>query len=121
MEPTTVDKSLVSPCGFYCGACKSLQKGKCQGCATNENSWAKRCKVRKCCGENSYATCAECTEFENVSRCSKLNSLFIRFFAAFVGYDRPGGIEEIRRLGIDEYAKMMAQQNAMWVKRKRTS
>ena len=50
---------LVARCGLYCGACGSYLKGRCPGC--RENVKATWCKVRACCGEHSYASCADCT------------------------------------------------------------
>lgn len=117
---TTKHHPLVSACGFYCGACKKYQRGDCPGCVENRrSSWGKRCKVRLCCSRNGYHTCGECTTYDDTRKCRKLNSVFVRFFAVLVGYDRPAGIAAIRRLGEDGFAKEMEAKNAMWIARSR--
>jgi hypothetical protein len=118
MTKKIIDENLVSPCGFYCGVCKSFLKNKCKGCSTNTSSWARKCKVRKCCSENDYTTCAECQQYEHVNECKKLNSNFVKFFSVFVGYDRPGGINEIRRMGKSKFAQNRIDSCCMWVKKK---
>lgn len=64
-------------------------------------------------------TCSECQQYEKVKECKKLNSNFIKFFAVFVGYDRPGGINEIRSVGKIAFAQNRIDSNCMWVKRKK--
>ena len=65
-----LDSNLIAKCGLYCGACKSFLNSKCQGCEKNDKaSW---CKVRQCCLQNKYKSCAECT-ITNYKECSKLN------------------------------------------------
>jgi len=118
MNQIEKNEKLISPCGFYCGACKSFLKGKCHGCETNTSNWSRKCKVKLCCKENNHQTCAECGQYSDVKECKKLNSLFTRFFAVFVGYDRPGSIRKIKEDGYSEYAKQMAQNKTMWIKRK---
>ncbi len=118
MKNIEVNEKLVSSCGFYCGACKSYLKQKCQGCDSNNNYWARNCKVKSCCKENNYRTCVDCSRYNDVKDCKKLNSLFIRFFAFFVGYDRLAGIQKIKKTGLLGFATKMAEDNSMWVQRK---
>lgn len=116
MKEMVIDSNLVSACGFYCGACKSFLKGTCNGCASNNNFWARNCTVKQCCSFSKRATCADCNEFDNVEECSKLNSSFIRFFGYFVGYSRPANIKEISRIGTKNFAVKMAENKTMWMK-----
>ena len=118
MNEINVDQKLVSRCGYYCGACKAYLKEKCQGCGTNQNFFARHCKVKKCCGDNSIQTCAECKDFEDVALCKKLNSNFIKFFGVLVGYDRSKNIKSIQEIGCQAFAKQMAEKKAMWLPRK---
>lgn len=118
MNEIIIDQKLVSQCGYYCGACKSYLKGKCRGCETNQNFFATRCKVKKCCHDNSFQTCAECKDFKDVAQCKKLNSTFIKFFGVLVGYDRGKNIKSIQEIGCQAFAEQMAEKKAMWLPRK---
>jgi len=102
-----VDTKLIAACGLYCGACKKHLKGKCPGCAKNEKaSW---CKVRGCCKERGYATCAECKEFPDPRECAKFNNLIARAFGLIFNSDRARCIESLRTIGPDQYAATMAR------------
>ena len=72
MKQIIADKNLVAYCGLYCGACRSYLKGRCPGC--HENTKASWCKIRPCCAEHSYATCADCEEFTDPDDCRKFNN-----------------------------------------------
>ena len=61
MKEIVSDPKLVAFCGLYCGACRAYLKDRCPGCHDHEKaSW---CKVRICCLEAGYSSCADCTEF----------------------------------------------------------
>ena len=58
MKPIVPDTQSIAACGLYCGACRKFLIGKCPGCKRNEKAtW---CKIRSCCQENKFNTCAEC-------------------------------------------------------------
>ena len=98
---------LVAYCGLYCAACGAHLKGKCPGCQRNEKaSW---CKVRLCCIEHHYATCAECADHTDPRRCSKFHNLLSSVIGWFLNSDRAACIERIRAVGRDEYAAEMAR------------
>ena len=63
MRSIVSDHGLVAYCGLYCGACGRYLKDKCPGC--HENQKAGWCKVRVCCVDNHYASCADCEQFED--------------------------------------------------------
>jgi hypothetical protein len=108
--------SLVSPCGLYCGACYKLKKGKCPGCADNNNaSW---CKIRVCTKTKDISTCADCIDFPNVHECEKFNNIFSKFFYYFLKSDRRASLQRIREIGIPAYAKKMEEMKAQVIKRK---
>lgn len=114
-ETITVDEKLVARCGLYCGACGSYRKGKCPGCAGNEKAtW---CKVRSCCGENGYTTCADCAEFGDPNDCKKFNNFIAKVFAFIFRSDRAAGIAKVRAGSCAEYAKEMAEARRMTPKR----
>lgn len=115
MSEITVDKTLVSYCGLYCGACKRYLKGGCPGCIKNEKAgW---CKVRKCCIENSYQSCAECKEYTDVSECKKLNNFFSKVFAFIFRTDRLAGITMIKEKGYENFAKLLAEEKRVAIKK----
>ena len=105
LEP---NRELVAYCGLYCGACRSYLKGRCQGCHKNDKaSW---CKVRSCCREHSFSSCADCKEHVDPASCKHFNNLFAKLFGVVFNSDRKACIVHIREKGIDEHAAFMAQR-----------
>ena len=116
MSELIVDKTLVAKCGLYCPACPKFIKQKCQGCDTYEKAaW---CKIRSCCIENNYSSCAECKEFENPADCKKFNNFIGRVFEFIFNSDRVACIQQIRELGYDKFAEEMAKNRRVTLKRK---
>ncbi|MDR0794559.1 MAG: DUF3795 domain-containing protein, partial [Tannerella sp.] len=79
-EQTTGNEQLIAYCGLYCKACPAFTSGKCEGCRGNSTKCAvlyKQCKVRPCCIENGYFTCADCTIYASVKECKKYNPLLL--------------------------------------------
>ena len=115
MEPIVADPKLVAFCGLYCGACGKHLKGKCGGCASNEKAtW---CKIRTCCIENSYTSCAGCDQFDDVADCQKFNNFMAKLFGFIFRSDRKACIYRIKAIGIEQYAEEMAQKRAPSIKR----
>ena len=80
------DKGLVAYCGIYCGSCKKYISNKCLGCSKNEKaSW---CKIRSCCIENKYSSCADCKEFNTPDECKKFNNLMAKLFSVLFNSNR---------------------------------
>ncbi len=100
------DRNLIARCGLYCGACGKFTKGKCPGCA--ENTKASWCKVRSCCGERGYASCADCTSPKDPRACAKFNNPIARLFGVIFNSDRAACIGKIREIGPEGYAAFMA-------------
>ncbi len=106
MRKIVADAGLVAFCGLYCGACGAYLKERCPGC--RENKKAAWCKIRLCGQDNGYATCADCTYFNDVNDCGKFNNIISRFFALVFRSNRKACIAQIRDRGIEEHAVVMA-------------
>ena len=90
MKLIVPDTQNIAACGLYCGACRKFLIGKCPGCKQNEKAtW---CKIRSCCQENKFNTCA--------------NS------------DRAACIRYIKEHGEQAFAKEMTQRKCQTIKRK---
>ena len=110
---------LVAACGLYCGACKRYLAGKCKGC--RENAKATWCKVRACCITNKVETCASCRSNADPSKCKKFNNLISKLFGLVFNSDRSACIAKIKKCGIREYAKIMAENKMPSIKRRNNS
>jgi len=113
-EEVKVNQELIAYCGLYCGACGKYQSGKCPGCRLNEKAtW---CKIRVCCTDNGYHTCAECTK--NPHDCKKFNNFFSKLFALIFKSDREACLRRINEIGEVDYAREMAEKKIMTIKKK---
>lgn len=112
------NQNLVSYCGFYCGACPSYIKGKCKGCKGDSPDCGvgyQACKVKPCCVQNGYLTCAQCKK--HVKDCKDYNPLSIRFGEFISQTSRNKGIEMIKEKGLKEFMEFMISKK--WVTMKR--
>jgi len=110
------DKNLVAYCGLYCGSCRKYLNGDCLGCQKNNKaSW---CKVRICCLENRYLSCADCEKNKNSEDCKKLNNFVSKVFSLIFSSDRNGCIKRIKNIGYEKYADEMSIKKVMAIKRK---
>ncbi len=110
MKRIVADTNLVAHCGLYCGACGRYLKDKCPGCHGNEMaSW---CKVRACCIEHGYATCADCEDHNDPTQCRKFYNIFSRLMGVVFRSNRPACIALIRDVGVEDFAKQMASNKA---------
>ncbi|HEX2957966.1 MAG TPA: DUF3795 domain-containing protein [Chitinispirillaceae bacterium] len=106
----------VAYCGLYCGACGAFKKGRCPGCSLNQKaSW---CKIRSCCIEHSYQTCADCKEYSDPMQCKKFNNFVSKLFALVFKSDRAGCISQIKAKGLEKHAEIMKEMDSMSFKRK---
>jgi hypothetical protein len=109
------DKNLIAFCGLYCGSCRSYLKGKCPGCVDNVKAdW---CKVRKCCMENKFQSCADCTTIE-LADCKKYNNFISKAFGYIFNSDRSACIGKIKEIGYDNFSIEMANNKRQTIKRK---
>jgi hypothetical protein len=115
MKESTADPNLVACCGLYCGACGAYLRGRCPGC--RENHKAAWCKVRSCCIENQFASCADCKEHEDVHDCRWFNNWISKLFGLIFRSDRAACIRQIRSIGIEGHATEMAKCKRQSIKR----
>ena len=115
MRAIPTDQALIAYCGLYCGACKKFLREKCPGCHENEKAgW---CKVRLCCIEHSYASCADCTMVVDITECKKLNNAISKLFALLFRSDRPACLAAIREQGYESFARSMAEKGTMTIRK----
>jgi hypothetical protein len=106
MAEIVVDTNRIAYCGLYCGACGKFMRGKCDGCAKNEKAtW---CSIRKCNGEHSWTSCAECTVVADVNDCGKYNNLMSKLFGFIFRSNRKACVERIKAVGREQFAIEMA-------------
>lgn len=115
IKEIVADKSLIAYCGLYCGSCGSYLKGKCPGCS--ENTKASWCKIRECCSENHFMSCADCNITE-LSECRKYNNFFSKVIGFVLNSDRSACIARIKEIGYDDFAVDMAASRRQTLKRK---
>ena len=113
------DENLISYCGFYCGACPKFIKGECKGCKGDMPDCAlgyKPCKVRPCCIDHQYDSCADCQKYDSVRDCRDYNPLMIRIGQFITQTNRRKGIELIKEQGKTAFLKIMIDRNWVTVK-----
>lgn len=118
MRSITQDVNLIAYCGLYCGACKAYLSERCPGCRENSKA-ASWCKIRVCCADHGYSSCAECAEFKNVSDCKKFNNFMSKLFGLLFKSDRKACIEQIRSQGREGHAQTMAREKKHTIRKKR--
>ena len=120
-KQTNKDENLISHCGLYCSACPSFASGKCDGCRGNSAKSAivyKKCKVKPCCVENQFFTCADCTIYASTKNCKKYNPLLLKIASWVESSDRSKAIEMIKEKGITEFLAYMKDKNWVIIKTK---
>ena len=116
MKEITVNEDLVAYCGLYCGACGAYLKGRCPGC--HENAKAGWCKIRSCCPEHFYASCADCKEFGDPNDCRKFNNWIGKIVGFVLNSNRQACVLKIRELGPGGYAAFMAERRRQTLPRR---
>jgi len=106
MKEIVADAGLVAYCGLYCGACKSYLNEKCPGC--HDNVKATWCKVKSCCADNNYASCADCATFQDPADCGKFNNAISKIVGFVLRSDRKACIFQIKKIGLAGHAVNMA-------------
>lgn len=115
MKTITANVDLVAYCGLYCGACSSYLKETCPGCHDNQKaSW---CKIRTCCIDHGFKSCADCKDFADPMQCGKYNNLIAKIVGFFLRSNRAACIEQIKKLGIQGHAELMAREKKQTIRR----
>ncbi|EKD82695.1 MAG: hypothetical protein ACD_39C01150G0003 [uncultured bacterium] len=115
MKAITANIEMVAYCGLYCGACASYLKERCPGCHDNQKaSW---CKIRTCCMEKGYLSCADCRDFSDPQQCSKYNNFISKIVGFVLRSDRAACIKQIKKSGIQGHAEIMAREKKQTIKR----
>jgi iron complex transport system substrate-binding protein len=115
VKPIVTNTELVAYCGLYCGACGAYRKARCPGC--HENRKAGWCKVRTCCIDQAWASCAECDKHGDVRQCRWYNNLIARLFGFIFRSDRRACVLRIKEIGLEPFAKEMAEKGAQTIRR----
>jgi hypothetical protein len=115
MKRIVADVNQIAYCGLYCGACKKFLNEKCPGC--HENEKATWCKVRTCCQDNTYKSCADCEKFDTPADCKKLNNIVAKLFSIIFRSDRGACLSLITEKGYDHFAQHMANSGKMSIKK----
>ncbi len=114
MKEIVADSEKVAYCGLYCGSCRAHLKGKCPTCKKKKKAtW---CKIRECCMENSYSSCADCKEFNDPKECKKFHNFFSKVISFFLRSDRCACINQIKDIGIEKHAEKMASDKIVTLK-----
>jgi len=118
MKPIINSQLLIGSCGLYCAACRLYRKGRCPGCWQLEVAYSrrKRCRIRKCCHDKGYDTCAECC-IDDVKNCRTYNTLTSRIYSFFFNSDRAACIRYIRHNGTKMFAEKMSWNEQMTMRR----
>jgi len=114
MKEIVSNPDLVAYCGLYCGACRAYLKGRCPGC--HDNQKAKWCKVRACCAQEGFASCADCKQFADPNECKRFSNFLSKVFSVLFRSDRAACIRQIRGLGIQGHADKMAECGRVTIK-----
>ena len=91
---------LVAYCGLNCGGCGSYKRGRCKGCLAGGGFSS--CKVRQCCLERNYRTCAGCPEY---LECRKLNSFIAKVYSLIFRSNRRANLDSIKKMGIEKWVE----------------
>ena len=108
------NEQLIAYCGLYCKKCPTFRASKCEGCRTNTEKSAvlyKQCKVKPCCIENKFFTCANCTIYVSTKDCKKYNPLLLKILSWIGSTNRSKDIKMIKEKGLAEFLAYMEDRN----------
>ena len=120
-ESVAGNEQFIAYCGLYCKECSLFTSGKCEGCRGNSPKCAtgyKSCKVKPCCVDNGFFTCADCTIYASVKECKKYNPLLLKVASWMQSSSRSKGIEMIKEKGNAEFVAYMEDRNWVIIKTK---
>ena len=93
------------------------KKGRCPCCALNRKAgW---CKVRTCCNDHAYASCAAYAEHADPGPCPTFDNVIARLFGLVFNSNRRACVFELKQRGPQGYAACMADQGRQSLPRRR--
>lgn len=114
MKTIVPDTQNIAACGLYCGACRKFLTEKCPECKHNEKAtW---CKIRSCCQENKFKSCAECSH--DVRECKWFSNWIGKTFAFLFNSDRYACIRYIKEHSEQAFAEEMTKRKCQTIKRR---
>jgi hypothetical protein len=122
-EQMTSNEPFIAYCGLYCKFCPAFKSGKCDGCrgiSAKSSVYYKKCKVKMCCIENGFFTCADCTIYASTKECKKYNPLLLKIASWVESSDRSKAIEMIKEKGRAEFLAYMTDRKWVIIKTKDT-
>lgn len=101
--------AYVGCCGAYCGTCRALQDACCKGCKLGYRAGLRdlanaRCRIKVCCLNKGYETCADCPEFDS---CETVQGFFDKNGYKYRKYRE--ALEFIRAHGYGEFIAAATQ------------
>jgi len=98
------DEVIIAYCGLLCSDCGMFRKNRCLGCHSEKPKF-RNCPVKKCAISHNYSTCAQCSDFENLRQCKKLNNIISKVFGFIFGANRIGNLNRIREVGLGKFTE----------------
>ncbi|MCK5740228.1 DUF3795 domain-containing protein, partial [bacterium] len=95
---------IIAYCGLACSNCGMYLKEKCAGCHS-DRPMNRNCQMKACAMAHQYITCADCSEFDNLKECRKLNNIISKFFEFIFQTNRIGNLYRIREIGLAAFKK----------------
>ena len=93
---------IVAHCGLVCSECGAFKKGKCKGCYGGKPMFP-NCPIKTCNLDHHGVTCADCTEFQELADCKKLNNLISKCFDLVFHGNRIANLNTIREVGLEQF------------------
>lgn len=104
---SSMDSSLIAPCGMNCGICTFYlrDKKKCNGCnevCIDKPAYCLKCKIKNCetIQKSNSKLCYDCSKFP----CTRLKQLDKRYRTKY-SMSMIENLERIKNHGMDEFIK----------------
>jgi hypothetical protein len=96
----------IGCCGAYCKTCRAFSEKACHGCklgyANKERDINKaKCKIKICCINNSYNTCADCPDYKS---CQIINEFYCKNGDKYRKYQQ--ATEYIKENGYEKFLEI---------------
>ena len=93
----------IGCCGAYCGTCKVIREGLCQGCKIGYSTGERdisiaKCKIKVCCIQKGYNSCADCKGYDS---CDIIQGFFAKNGYKYRKYKQ--ALDYIRENGYEKF------------------